>query len=663
MANERMINSVSVGVVFVGGPDEYAITNDEKIHVLAEIQDGLEALGNNENDANLSWSISNLSVNLNEFTPWEGARWPGLPETFYKGFDAALSTGANSKVYLFKGSQYVRVNPDNGWKPDPGYPKPIAGNWPDMPASFTSNIDAAIYTEKNNKIYFFKGDDYVRVDPANGWKAEAGYPKPIAGNWGGFDADFAQGIDAALWGKPNGKLYFFKGDKYTRIDPNNGWNADAGYPKPIEGNWDDLPDNFAQEGIDAALWSPKNERVYMFKKGRFSGNYVRINPNAGWDVENGYPKPIGLSLGEAELLWRDPAMEQLGFETGWDGISEITEFFQNPVGTQYGFVSYFTKLPTGWFAYAGGGRVVMRKTVTPTSPSFENWTSIDSIFAHETGHIFGAPDEYSSSNCSCDEDKEYGKFTKIHNGNCSPCAVNPVPCLMKGNTLNNICDFTRIHFGWGAFMNSVGSSIYSFKNNKIYMFSNGYYLRYTGFNIDEGYPKRIEGNWAGMPESFAEGVDASIYTKVNGKIYVFKGNQYIRINPDNGWAVDAGYPKPIAGNWAGLPADFNNGIDAALWNDKDSKIYFFKGDQYVRINPAAGWAVEGGYPKAMAGNWPGMPAHFAQGIDSALWSDKNNRVYLFKGTEYIRINPFSGWNTDAGYPRKVNKNWMPFPNG
>ena len=44
---------------------------------------------------------------------------------------------------------------------DPGYPQPIAGNWPGLPASFTSGIDAAFWRESNNKIYFFKGNQYV----------------------------------------------------------------------------------------------------------------------------------------------------------------------------------------------------------------------------------------------------------------------------------------------------------------------------------------------------------------------------------------------------------------------------------------------------------------------------------------------------------------------
>ena len=33
--------------------------------------------------------------------------------------------------------------------------------------------------------------------------------------------------------------------------------------------------------------------------------------------------------------------------------------------------------------------------------------NIDRVFTHETGHIFGCPDEYAASNCSCDTKAGY----------------------------------------------------------------------------------------------------------------------------------------------------------------------------------------------------------------------------------------------------------------
>ncbi|NNE21516.1 MAG: hypothetical protein HKN11_02790, partial [Rhizobiales bacterium] len=455
MANERLINTVSVGIIYVGDTGEYQISDDEKVHIMAEVQEGLESLASIEPTANVSYIYGNLSVNISGFEPWVGARWPGLPDNFYRGIDAALWSDPNDKIYFFRGSEYVRIDPANGWRMDAGYPKPIAGNWPGFPAHFANGIDAALWGEPNGKIYFFRDDEYIRVNPSNGWNVDSGYPKPISGNWPGLPPEFAEGIDATLWSDPNGKIYFFKKfadapPSYVRIDPDNGWNMDPGYPKPVAGNWPGLEDTkFTKagtgndKGIDAMLWGEPNGKIYVFQKARIVGTYARIDPSNGWQVDPGYPKPIGLSFGEAELLWRDPALTQLGFEPGGDGLNQAVEFFQNGAGAQYGYVAFFTKFSTVWAAYAGSRRVVMRRGGAPGTADFLDWSSIDRIFAHETGHIFGAPDEYGSSGCNCQTIK--GRFIKEVNGNCANCADPLAPCLMRSGAANIACDYTHIH--------------------------------------------------------------------------------------------------------------------------------------------------------------------------------------------------------------------------
>ena len=651
MANERMINRVSTGIVFVAGPGDYAISEAEKAHVVAEVQTGLNALAGNEPRARLSWVISTRTATLPTFTAWQGANWPGLTEPFYRGISDALWSGTTQKIYFFNGSEYIRVDPNNGWNADPGYPKPIAGNWPGFPASFAAGIDAALWSETNQRIYFFKGNQYLRVDPNAGWVVEPGYPRAIAGNWPGFPADFATGVDAALWSGTNQRIYFFKGDKYIRVDPSNGFNVEPGYPKPIAGNWPGFPDSFAA-GVDGALWSGTTNKIYFFKRNRFYNDYIRVDPNNGWNVEPGYPKPVGLGW-DAEDKWRDPALAQLGFPAGQPGFDQLSQALQTASGSQFGYIGFFTKMPTAWMGYAWGLKIVMR-----TQGLLTNWTSIDRIYAHETGHIFGAPDEYTASNCTCDGVTSRW-FTEV-NGNCQLCAVNPQACLMNNN-VNAICTFTHAQIGWKAFLNKLDAGVHTFVNNKLYQFSGEYYVRYTGFTMDPGYPKKIAGNWPGFPAAFQAGVDAALWSGPTNKVYFFKGSQYLRVDPANGWAVEPGYPKAIAGNWPGFPANFAAGVDVALWSKPTQKIYFFKGNQYLRVDPAAGWAVEPGYPKPIAGNWPGFPASFAAGIDAASWGEPNQKIYFFKGTRYVRVDPANGWQVDPNYPQPININWMPFP--
>ncbi|MDP1805353.1 MAG: hemopexin repeat-containing protein, partial [Acidimicrobiales bacterium] len=89
------------------------------------------------------------------------------------------------------------------------------------------------------------------------------------------------------------------------------------------------------------------------------------------------------------------------------------------------------------------------------------------------------------------------------------------------------------------------------------------------------------------------------------------------------------------------------------------KIYFFKGSQYVRFSNVSD-GVDPGYPKPIAGSWPGMPASFNSGIDAALMRKDNQKIYFFKGRTYVRFSSVSD-GVDPGYPAWIDGNWMPFP--
>jgi hypothetical protein len=234
--------------------------------------------------------------------------------------------------------------------------------------------------------------------------------------------------------------------------------------------------------------------------------------------------------------------------------------------------------------------------------------------------------------------------------------VSGANCLMN-NKEPMLCESSVWHLGQGAFLNRIDAAYHRPDIGKSYLFSGKWYVRYSTVpgTIDLGYPKLIEGNWPGLPASFNAGIDAALWRPTTGKSYFFKGSEYVRLTDTT---MDATYPKPIAGNWVGIPASFEAGIDAVMWRPSNNKIYMFKGNQYIRLTETV---MDAPYPASIASGWPGMPASFQSGIDGAFVSDAG-LMYMFRDRKYVRFtNVASG--VDAGYPKWIDKNWMPFPRG
>jgi len=208
---------------------------------------------------------------------------------------AASVNWGNGKVYFFKGDRYVRYSakPDlaedlMGDRADPGYPKPInSETWPGL--NWT-DINAVVIMD-NGKACFFKGREYVQYD-IKADKADPGYPKPInEQTWPGLI--WTDGIDAAVnWG--NGKIFFFKGGEYIRYDIAKG-RADTGYPKPIDArNW---PGMIWNSGIDDVVnWG--NGKAYFFK----GYEYIRYDMQED-KADPGYPKPVSRQTWPGLINW------------------------------------------------------------------------------------------------------------------------------------------------------------------------------------------------------------------------------------------------------------------------------------------------------------------------------------------------------------------------
>lgn len=142
-----------------------------------------------------------------------------------------------------------------------------------------------------------------------------------------------------------------------------------------------------------------------------------------------------------EAPWRDAAMKQLGFPEGRSGYQQYLQQLIDGFKSKWGFLAFFTKLPTHHFAYAIWEKVVMQYENDGWGPD-----NIHRVFAHEVCHIFGAADEYGG--CQCGTLHGYLQAPNNNCVNCFTAVDQQVPCLMDRNTLA-LCEHTRKQIGWG----------------------------------------------------------------------------------------------------------------------------------------------------------------------------------------------------------------------
>ncbi len=186
----------------------------------------------------------------------------------------SASSDSSNRAFFFKGDRFAELNLDTQTLVPfgTGHSRTIKSVW-SLPTNFQSDIDAAVHAGRWGKVYFFKGNQYIRYDITSD-KMDSGYPKAIAGNWP-LDSHFHSNLDAA---STNGELlYFHKGNRYQSVD------LATGRPRPA------APEPVASHP-DAAVHTGNGKILY------FQGSKIqaRWNIAGGWDP--GYPKSIGTEI-------------------------------------------------------------------------------------------------------------------------------------------------------------------------------------------------------------------------------------------------------------------------------------------------------------------------------------------------------------------------------
>jgi len=176
--------------------------------------------------------------------------------------------------------------------------------------------------------------------------------------------------------------------------------------------------------------------------------------------------------------------------------------------------------------------------------------------------------------------------------------------------------------------------------------------------VEKESQQEINEKISGLPEEWHKGIDAAFYNEPEKKVYLFKGDSYLRFTP-NSESIDKEYPKLIKTWIKDLPADWQQGyIDAAFFNPLSHEITLFKGDSFLQLSSKKMTINKNSLRKLTSlENWP-----FGWGsgnIDAADFNTKERMIYLFRGKEYLRI-PYKGKSiigeVESGYPQSIKVN-------
>lgn len=220
--------------------------------------------------------------------------------------------------------------------------------------------------------------------------------------------------------------------------------SDGSSTDPDQYTWTDTAVQNYIDGVNAGLlwWSDQANNY----SGCWAAFFVRYFPPTDPRCSQ-WREMVLHPSGDVSGMASD-VMGNFGYTSG--GAFDRTDAFNTAQKTTYGtdwaytaYVAYNpspapAELTNGTSAFA-----YLRGPYTFLLYRSYGW-AVDQVFTHESGHIYGACDEYLDSGCSCASICQNG----VINGNCATCSNGG--CMMKANTFN-VCSYTDDHLGWQGY--------------------------------------------------------------------------------------------------------------------------------------------------------------------------------------------------------------------
>ncbi|WP_088889118.1 hemopexin repeat-containing protein [Leptolyngbya ohadii] len=604
--------------------------------------------------------------------------------------DAALASQGhylfflNDKVVKYAGSIELA-----NLQPEAGYPKSLHQEFPNLPDEFVSGINAALHGQ-DDRIYLFRNDDYVALDPAT--------KIPITGDprieWGKVSngiADYGR-VDAAFVGL-DGYTYLFSGDHYVRYPGSNYTQVDDGFPRNIAQDWEGLTrvTGAVVLGNKTYLFGTNSENESIYTRystlRRDEEDYLQVdavNPNARVieTVLANRPDVDEIEVFPATVnndFWSLPESF-----TGGNADFQIDAIMNGPNGRIYLFAgnSYIEHdHASRWWSEP---KILTEQFDRPLIGINEG----DHVTAGFTGTDGKTYLFYSS---------KYLRFSdpKLHR------LDNGYPRLTTkfwGKVRNNIARTGRVDAAlvvesrWeeqaanGQLVDRIAMHTYLFSGDQIFRYESSNYS-----TVEPGYPRSIrrlsqEPRFRGMSATFHDGLDAAFADR--RQVYLFKGNSFhVVISDEDNYKqyTDRHFANIQAvtqergvnyvlsnGSWQKLnhlddsvltstPATpraaqkAEDKLDAAIsatLRGSDGKSYIFAGDRYHDVDLGRSFAIADVWGRSR------NPIYDNETIDAAFVG-RDGITYVFSGEWFVQYRSGNYVQQTVTYPpQRVSDKWQ-----
>ncbi|KAF7661476.1 hypothetical protein LDENG_00260890 [Lucifuga dentata] len=263
-----------------------------------------------------------------------------------------------------------------------------------------------------------------------------------------------------------------------------------------------------------------------------------------------------------------------------------------------------------------------------TAPNAGSGISLLKVAVHEIGHVLGLPHLYRPG--SIMQPSYLPRESIFEMDWMDRKAIQSLYGGCKGR-FNTVFDWIRKE------KTPYGEVVIRFNT---YFMRDGWYWLYENKNNRTRYgdPVALRIGWHGIP---MDGVDAyvHVWSRKRDAVYFFKGTQFWRYDNENDQAFRQDpeghrYPRFISEGFPGVPSP----IDTALYDRRDSRIYFFKNSLVYAFDVEANSLVSG-YPKTIRDVFPTVVSgdHPDGNIDAAYFSYTHSTIFLLKDTHFWQV--------------------------